>query len=55
MNDLICDICGEVIHLEDGHYKMPDGSVVCEECLTDWAKPYWEVGEVDLDCGGIPV
>lgn len=43
-----CDICDEPILLEDEHYVMPDGDLVCTECLGEWAKTYLRLGEVDL-------
>lgn len=43
-----CEICGEPIDLEDSYYVMPEGELVCEDCLTEWAEQYHRVGEVGL-------
>lgn len=42
-----CEICGEPIPLEDAHYVMPGGELICENCLTEWAEPYHRLGEMD--------
>lgn len=44
----LCAVCGEPIYLEDERYEMPDGDIVCEDCLYVWAKKYKRYGEVDL-------
>lgn len=43
-----CDICGEPIDLEDEHYVMPYGELVCVNCIDDWVAQYRRLGEVDL-------
>jgi len=47
---MYCDYCGEVIMIDDPHYEMPDGDIVCDDCLEDWADKYHLMGAVDL-CG----
>lgn len=39
---LSCDVCGEVIEVDDIYYEMPDGVTVCadSECLHEWAWEY---------------
>lgn len=54
MRDVIwgtCEVCGEPIPLEDPHYVMPYGELICEDCLTEWAETYHRLGEVDLSGG----
>ena len=43
-----CDLCGETIYREQCHYEMPDGDVICEECVLDWVAQYYVRGTVDL-------
>ena len=43
-----CDLCGEEIALDEPHYEMPDGDLICEECVLDWAAQYRTLGVVDL-------
>jgi formylmethanofuran dehydrogenase subunit E len=40
MDNITCDLCGEIIFPEDAYYHMPDGLNVCEDCLSDWADEY---------------
>ena len=47
----LCAVCGEEINIEDTRYEMPDGDIICEDCLYDWAKKYKHCGEVDLGYG----
>lgn len=37
-----CSICGEVIWEGDRYYRMPEGSILCDEieCLEEWARDY---------------
>lgn len=39
-----CAVCGEEILVSEGHYEMPDGDIVCENCLYEWAEQYKKPG-----------
>lgn len=43
-----CAECGDPIYLDEERYEMPDGDVICWDCLERWAKKYKHCGEVDL-------
>lgn len=42
---LECDLCHEPI--TGDYYEMPDGLIVCPECLEDWAAAYEKWGVAD--------
>lgn len=33
----VCSICGCEIYKDEDYYYMEDGSIVCDECLAEWA------------------
>lgn len=39
-----CDICGLPIYLGERHYRLPDGTLLCDqyECLEEWRDDYVE-------------
>lgn len=44
----VCAVCGEEIDMEDERYEMPDGDIVCTNCVLEWADKYRHCGEVNL-------
>lgn len=34
-SDVVCSRCDDNILLGTGYYKLPDGYVICEDCLDD--------------------
>lgn len=43
-----CAVCDEPIYLDEDRYEMPDGDVIHEDCLYEWAEFYHRMGEEDL-------
>ena len=43
-----CDLCGEEIEWDEPCYEMPDGDLICEECVLEWAAQYKTLGVTDL-------
>ena len=42
-----CAVCGDVIYAEDGHYRMPDGDLVCDfdrNCIGNFMQKYFVCG-----------
>ena len=35
-----CECCGAEIWEGDIYYRMPGSDIVCEDCLTDWARVF---------------
>lgn len=35
-----CDQCHDDIHEDDDRYEMPDGAIIHEDCLREWAEKY---------------
>lgn len=35
-----CEVCGLDIYQGDNYYMMPNGDMVCEDCLLDWASKF---------------
>ena len=36
----VCRLCLRDILEGDDMYDMPDGAIICEDCLEEWAKDY---------------
>ena len=36
----VCRLCLRDILEGDEIYDMPDGAIICEDCLEDWAQDY---------------
>lgn len=35
-----CAACGDDIHADEDRYYLPDGEMIHEDCLHDWAKQF---------------
>ena len=40
--EAICDECGSEIYIDEDHYNI-EGFIVCEDCLTQFAKKHYLV------------
>ena len=38
-----CETCGGEFYEGCTVWRMPNGDVICEDCLNDWAKQFEEV------------
>lgn len=42
---MLCEWCEEEWQVGEEVYELPDGTLLCEECLREWAARYKKIYE----------